>query len=198
MGFSLSGIAIADNFEKEIANVSKNLEIGIEVLKEVDPYEATQRIDDEKNLYIAFSETATLIYYEASLFDQNYYSQTAESINYQYFEGPMLFAIRYTKDCETVRNLLSIDENIEYSTGRKLKVESETKRIDEVVVNLVDTLTGLNLLRIPEQTKVFKCRIVDYKHKRVRKSEKEINAMITERRIGRSFNLGHHDTFEFI
>ena len=196
MGFSISGVILADHFDKDISKVSENLELGIEILNEVDSYEATERNENEDILFLCFSEVATLIYFEPALYDQNIYSQTTNSLNFQYFESPMIFAIRYVKDCEKVRNLMSIDGDIKFSIGRELKIEKQIKRTDELLLNLTKEISELDILCIPDEIKVYKCRITEYSGKRTRKSEREISAMLTERRISKNFTYGYDDLFK--
>ena len=196
MGFSISGVIFADHFDKDISKVSENLELGIEILNEVDSYEATERNENEDILFLCFSEVATLIYFEPALYDQNIYSQTTNSLNFQYFESPMIFAIRYVKDCEKVRNLMSIDGDIKFSIGRELKIEKQIKRTDELLLNLTKEISELDILSIPDEIKVYKCRITEYSGKRTRKSEREISAMLTERRISKNFTYGYDDLFQ--
>ena len=196
MGFNISGIIIEDNFGKNIQKVSENLEIGFEIIEECEPYEATERITEKDKVYICFTEYSTIIFYEPELFDKGIYSQTANSLNFQYFEGPMIFAIRYVKDCETVKNIMSIGSKIIYSTGRKLKAEAGTKGVDEIVVNLAKQISGITILGMTDQIKVTKCKLTAYSGKRTRKAEEEIYAMITNRRISRSFNPDYDGLFE--
>jgi hypothetical protein len=188
MGFNISGIIIENNFTEDINKVSENLEIGFKIIGDSESYEATERIDEKDELFICFTKSSTIIFYEAGLFDNNIYSQTYNSLNFLYLEVPMMFGIRYVKDCETIRNLLTIDGKIIYSVGRKLKAELGTTNVDEIVLNFANQISGINLLGIPEQTKVLKCRIVNYDGKRTRKPQVEIDAMITERRIARNFD----------
>jgi len=188
MGFNISGIIIENNFGKNIQKVSENLEIGFNIIGECASYEATKRINERDKIFVCFTESSTIIFYEAEQFDRHIYSQTSNSLNFQYFEGPMIFAIRYVKDCETVRNILSIDGQIIYSLGKILKGETGTNRIDELVIKMAKQISGISILGIDEQLQVTKCKIVDYDGKRMRKSEQEIHAMITERRISRNFN----------
>lgn len=196
MGFSISGLILTENFNREVSKVSENLEIGIEVLKKVESSWATIRIEDEKEIYLGFNEEATIIYYEPSLYDQKIYSQTTNSLNFQYFEGPMIFALRYVKDCELKRRILSIDGDELLSIGRKLKVETQTDRIESIVIDFAKQISNFNILRLTKETSVYQCRIKEYTGPKIRKSEKEINAMLTERSISRNFKVGYDDLFQ--
>jgi hypothetical protein len=195
MGFNISGIVIENNFKEDIQKVSENLEIGFEIIKECESYEATESINENDNIFICFTKSSTIIFYEPGHFDKHIYSQSLSSLNFLYLEGPMMFGIRYVKDCEIIRNVLSIDGKIIYSTGTKLKAEVGTQGVDEIVVNLAKQISGITILGISEQTKVTKCRIVDYVGKRIRKSEVEIDAIITERRISRNFSSAYDEIF---
>jgi len=195
MGFSISGIILEDNFNNDISRVSENLEMGLEIIGLADPYEAVSRIKDPQTVFICFSEIATLMYCNASLYDQNIYSQTANTLNFQYFESAMIFAIRYVRDCKRLRSILSISGQIEFELGRKMKIETEFKKMDEVVINLTQQKSDLNILRISDTNKIYKCRIKEYTGQRNRMSELEVSAMLMERRIGGSYMYGREDLF---
>ena len=49
-------------------------------------------------------------------------------------------------------------------------------------------MSGASILELAEVSKVTKCKMVDYEGNRTRRSEQEIHATITERRISRNFN----------
>lgn len=61
------------------------------------------------------------MYYETDQYDKKLYSQTSNSLNFQYLEGAMIFALRYIENCEIVNNVLSINGDVVYSTGKRIR-----------------------------------------------------------------------------
>ena len=195
MGFSITGLAMGDNFEKDINQVSENLEIGFDDITEVtDGF--SMRIEEKDIAFVCFSEVATVIFHEASLLDQKLYSQTTDSLSFEYYEVPMIFSYRYVRDCAQIRSLLSIDGETIYSLGREMKEELGIKRVEDRVVKLVENLSEINILRVSNRAKVFRVKLCEYKGPRTRQSEKEIQAMLVERRISRN-NSHDSDLFNF-
>lgn len=195
MGLNISGLIIENNFEKSIQQLSVNLEIGFKIIEESNIYDALERTRDKETVHIIFTEAATIILDEGRAYDEYIYSQTSNTLNFQYFETAMMFAFRYTRDFEVRRAVESLDNKILYSIGMKFKVEKETKNVNEVIIKLIEQKSNINIFNLDDQIKAIKCKLTKFEGVRKRMTKDEIHVMLTNRRISRNFNPDYDGLF---
>lgn len=196
MGLNISGLIIEDNFDTDLQKLAENIEIGFEFVEECKIYDAFERITDKSKTFVIFTNTATIIMDGGEHYDNQRYSQSANSLTFQYYETAMFFGIRYVIDCELLRAFESLENKEIYSLGRKIKAEKNTNQSGEVVINLIEQLSGIHIFSLPDKIKAIKCNLVKYSGKKTRMTEEEIQAMIFNRRVIRNFNPDYDRLFD--
>lgn len=197
MGLNIAGLAIQDNFNKDIKLLGQNLEWGIDVIESITFEEASENRIPKDEFRLYFSENATLLFYDHSWYDNEYYSQTANSLNYHYFSIGMLFMMQYTVNNKLVREIQELERERKYEKGRKLPVEKNAKFVDEIIFNLIEEIIGSSLNSIDPKAQAYRCRRTTYRGPKTRMTEEEKRNFEIDEEIRLTFNSGYDDLFQF-
>lgn len=155
----MAGLVIANNYDKSIEKLSKDLNLDIEVLEEVCFEEASSNWAPEGEFNVYFSNKATMVFFSHGWVFRQYASKTAATLNYAYSATAMLFQCDYFKDGQLVRSITEHEGDRKMEEGAPLAIEKDNPTADGLIFALIDQLLDDNFGGIDLGEKSFRCKI---------------------------------------
>ncbi|BDD02454.1 hypothetical protein [Persicobacter psychrovividus] len=162
MGFNIAGLVINKNYEKDIKQLSDDLEWGIEIIEEVSFEIASSNWTPEDEFRLYFGEQGTMIFHSHDLVAEHDSSLSADTLNYAYSETAMAFQIDLFKKGQLVRSIFEHEGDRKMEEGEPLALEKENPTADELTFALIHELFGESFYEIDFAAKAFRCKKVNY------------------------------------
>ena len=160
MGFNISGIVINKNFEKNINELSKILNLNLEFDKEIDFETASENWKDEGIIDVYFGNNGTLIFANEDLCLGNGYSFSGTNIlTFALSETSMAFNFGYTENGNNIRSKMEVNGEIIDENGNKLEIENDEEDISEIIWKLISEILGISFESIETNEKAFRFSI---------------------------------------
>jgi len=175
MGYNIAGIAIKDNFGKQISKLEDELKWGIEVIEEVSFETASSNWTPEGEFRLHFTDSSTIIFFPHEWIFNIFDIPKTDSMSFAYSATAMAFELNVYRNGKAVRE---ISENSEVGrvidNGEKLSSEEENEGADSLTFKFLEQHLNKSFYDINLDEKSFRCRIIPYN--RESKKESEVNS----------------------
>lgn len=162
MGFNIAGIVVDRNFNKDLQEFSKAFRIGLEVVEEVTFDRASKNWTPEGEIFIYFSEGATMAFFDHQLAMNKYHLFGANSLCYAYSATAMSFLVSYQDENGGYRFIMEHNHEKKWQEGEPLKQEADHPTADGLIFQLFDDILDVPFNKLDFGAKAYHCRIVPF------------------------------------
>lgn len=172
MGINVSGFAFNTNFNFDVNELAKKLNIELVFEKELPFYEASSSLTDRDDNYldIYFTNSGTIVMDNDPFLVDKDNSINCAICAFGISETTMTFVLNYFENGQDVRKKFISEEQILSEFGDKIEQEEETEDISDQVFLLIENLTKVKFHEIEGNVKRYKYSFL----KKIYDNEKQI------------------------
>lgn len=178
MGYNIAGIAIKDNFGKEISKLEDELKWGIEIVEEVDFETASSNWTPEGEFRLHFTDSSTIIFFPHEWIFNIFDVPKMDSMSFAYSATAMAFELNVYRDGKAIR---AISENSEMGRvidkGERLSIEEENEGASSLTFKLLELYLNKSFYDIELDEKSYRCKRIPYNQKTKVKKENTLKAL---------------------
>lgn len=190
MGLNLAGIAINNDFNKNIEQLGDAFEWAIDIIDESE-FEKSISIfsSNEKDIfYVYFTDSGTLILNPYEWAIEEYHPTDAKSLCFGISETTMNFFFSYQFEISKIRTFFEDEGKKKREIGEPLEIEKQFPEASQLIFKLIEDLIGISFHSIEYNEKVHKCKRLsgqEYmrRSEEILKREMEIEKLKDDERI---------------
>lgn len=157
MGHNISGIAINENFENNIEELSKLLGVELQLEKEIDFEEASKNWKEEGYFDVYFSKNGTLVFANIDYCLEPYSHKKTNILTFALSETSMTFNIGYTENGELLRSMMKVNDEVLDEEGDPLQCEIDNDEdMTETIFDQIGDVIGVHFSEIDLDEKAFR------------------------------------------
>lgn len=158
MGYNIAGLAIANNFDKDIDKLAEALGWKLEVQGEITFEQASANWTPDGQCNVWFSDKATLVFFPHEWSIDEYSADGAKSMCYAYSATSMTFLFSYSdENWENQRFIIESEGEMQVDEGTPHPLEAETDGTDDLIFRMLDELLGSRFYDIDLADAAYKC-----------------------------------------
>ena len=158
MGFNISGIAMDQTFDKDPKKVAEALKLSFELVEETNFETASKNWTPEKDVYVYFSDQATLIFMSYEHCFGGFRVPGAKVLTFAYSATAMTFLMHYWDQNRTVRMLNEAEGDIVMQRGTPLSQESKGNGLSGLIFDMIEEVLGQSFYSIEMGEKAYHCQ----------------------------------------
>ncbi|MGB1205719.1 MAG: hypothetical protein ACPG5B_08745 [Chitinophagales bacterium] len=159
MGFNISGVAINHNFDKDLKKLNADFGWHFQSITEVTFDRASKNWTPEDEVYVYFSDKATLIFLNYAKCLEPYALSGAKVLTFAYSATSMAFFMSLWDNQEHQRTIMEIERKISQQRGEKLPLEKDEPETDSLIFDMIDEIMGQTFFSIDFAEKAYLCQL---------------------------------------
>jgi len=199
MGLNISGIAIDSNFNKNVAELSKQFGWNLEFDKEIVFEEASSNFIDSGIVNIYFTDKGTIIFLDNPYIINEKQTNGINALGFGISETAMAFVLNYYENGQILREKVTYNGEIMTQNGDELIIEKEENDTTKQILKIIEQLVGEKYWDINLGTRAFRYKFLN--KNKVKSSVKEDNLSelsSSEHKLNKESKIINHEFIDQI